>query len=329
MTETRRANRLLWLIFIALGFAWGSSYLFIKIGVDAGLPPLTLVAGRLFFGMILLATVVRLAREPLPRSARQYGHLVVMSVVNIVLPFFLITWGEQSIDSALAAILNSTVPLFVIVIAPLFLPDEHVTVNRVVGLAVGFVGVLVLFAPDLGVLQGDSLLGWFALLASAVSYALGNVYAKRNVKGLRPMIPALFQVTFAFVISSLLALIVDRPIGRVAVTPEALFAVVWLGLLGSGLAYLAYFRLLSDWGATRTSLVAYLLPVFGIALGTLIGEAITLNRILGTVLIIAGVALVNSSRGTRRLFGAAAAPSAAVAGPERAPGTERAAPQRG
>jgi drug/metabolite transporter (DMT)-like permease len=305
MTASRPNDRFLWLVFVLLGLMWGSSYFFIKIGVEAGLPPLTLVASRLFFGFLVLITVVRLAREPLPRSARQYGHLVVMSVVNIVLPFFLITWGEQSIDSALAAILNATVPLFVIVIAPLFLPDEHVTLNRVVGLAVGFVGVLVLFVPNLGALGGTGLLGWFALLGSSISYAVGNVYAKRNVKGLRPMIPALFQVTFAMLISGALALLIEQPIGRVPVTLEALVAVVWLGIVGSGFAYLAYFRLLSDWGATRTSLVAYLLPVFGIALGTLIGEEITLNRILGTLLIIAGVALVNSSRGTRRLFGAA------------------------
>src|SRR5688500_9438812 len=105
MNAATRPDRLLWLIFIALGFMWGSSYLFIKIGVDAGLPPFTLITGRLFLGLIVIATVVALAREPLPRSARTYGHLLVMSVINIVLPFFLITWGEQSIDSAIAAIL--------------------------------------------------------------------------------------------------------------------------------------------------------------------------------------------------------------------------------
>src|SRR5688572_27871122 len=202
MNAVARPDRLLWLVFIALGFMWGSSYLFIKIGVDNGLPPFTLIASRLFFGFLVIAAVVLLAREPLPRSSRQYGHLLVMSVVNIVLPFFLITWGEQSIDSALAAILNATVPLFVIVLAPLFLPDERITLNRVAGLAVGFVGVIVLFLPDLGVLEGNSLLGWFALIGSAVAYAIGNVYAKRNVKGLRPMIPALFQVGFALVITT-------------------------------------------------------------------------------------------------------------------------------
>ncbi len=302
MNRAARPDRLLWLLFLALGFMWGSSYLFIKIGVDNGLPPFTLIASRLFFGFIVIAAVVLLAREPLPRSSRQYGHLLVMSVVNIVLPFFLITWGEQSIDSALAAILNATVPLFVIVLAPLFLPDERITLNRVAGLAVGFVGVIVLFLPDLGVLEGNSLLGWFALIGSAVAYAIGNVYAKRNVKGLRPMIPALFQVGFALVITTALALVIDRPIGRVSVTPQALFAVVWLGVLGSGFAYLAYFRLLKDWGATRTSLVAYLLPVFGIALGALVGEPITASRLIGTGLIIGGVALVNSRYGARPLF---------------------------
>ena len=310
---TVRDNRLLWLIFIGLGFMWGSSYFFIKIGVDEGLPPLTLVSGRLFFGSLILAAIVLLSREPLPRSARQYGHLLVMSVVNVVLPFFLITWGEQSIDSALAAILNATVPLFVIVVAPLFLPDEHVTLNRVVGLTIGFAGVLILFVPGLGVLEGNSLLGWLALIGSSISYALGNVYAKRNVKGLRPMIPAFFQIGLAFVITTGLALIIERPIGRVVVTPQAFLAVLWLGVVGSAFAYVAYFRILAAWGATRTSLVAYLLPIVGIALGTLIGEAITWYRVLGTALIIGGVGLVNSKYGRRRLFGGPVKTGAAVA----------------
>ena len=333
MTETRRNHQILWLLFIALGFMWGSSYFFIKVGVENGLPPLTLVASRLFFGFLVLATVVALAREPLPRNPRQYAHLLVMSVINIVLPFFLITWGEQSIDSALAAILNSTVPLMVIVIAPLFLPDERVTINRVVGLAVGFVGILVLFVPDLRGLDNSGLLGWVALIASAVSYAVGNVYAKRNVKGLRPMIPALFQVAFALVIATGLALVIEQPIGRVTMTRDALFAVVWLGVLGSGFAYLAYFRILRDWGATRASLVAYLLPVFGIALGVFLNEPITLNRIAGTALIIAGVALVNSRYGARPIFGSRPDPDAVpgsagghpapAPGPSPAPAAER------
>src|SRR6188472_3898023 len=201
----------IWVLFLLLGLFWGSSYFWIKIGVET-ITPLTLITLRLLFGFLVLATVVAVAREPLPRNPRQYVHLFVMSVINIVLPFFLITWGESrpSMDSALAAILNATVPLFVLVIAPMFLPDEKITLPRVVGLALGFIGVVVLFAPSLVDLSDNDFLAEAALLGSSVSYAFGNIYARRNVRGLRPMIPALFQVSFALLISAGLALVFEQ-----------------------------------------------------------------------------------------------------------------------
>jgi len=305
---TARSTRLDWLLFLILGFMWGSSYLFIKIGVEeGGLPPLTLVALRLAVGFVILATVVALAREPLPREPRMYGHLVVMAVINIVLPFWLITWAEQSVDSSLASILNGTVPLFVIVIAALFLRDEPITVNRVVGLLVGFVGVVILTSRGLGTIGQSNLAGEIALIGSAISYAAGNVYARRNVQGLRPMIPAVFQVGFALLITTVLAFAFERPL-ELRLNREAIVAVVWLGVLGSAFAYLLYFRLLKRWGATRTSMVAYLLPVFGIVLGFLVlSEPIDGRLLLGTALVIGGVALVNSRFGSRRLYGRAGA----------------------
>lgn len=297
-----RGSRLDWLIFIALGFFWGSSYLFIKIGVEGGLPPFTLIASRLLIGFVLLATVVVVAREPLPREPRMYGHLAVMGAINIALPFTLITFAEQAVDSSLASVINSAVPLFVIVIAALFLKGETITVNRVAGLLIGFVGVATLVGLDVADLGSANALGELALIGSTISYAVGNVYAKRHVHGLRPMIPAVFQVFFALVITTVLAFVVERPLA-VAWTPDTLFAVVWLGLLGSGLAYLAYFRILQGWGATRTSTVAYLLPIYGIGLGALVlREPISLTTVVGTVLVIGGVALVNARFGRRPLF---------------------------
>jgi drug/metabolite transporter (DMT)-like permease len=290
-----------WIAFLTLGVLWGSSYLWIKIGLET-LPPLTLIAGRLLFGALFLATVVAMARERLPREPRMYGHLLVMSIVNIVLPFILIAVGEQSIDSALASILNATVPLSVIVLAPLFLPDERITIGKILGLALGFAGVMVLVAPDLVNLSHADLTGELMMVGSSLCYGIGNVYAKRNVHGLRPMIPALFQVSFAALIVVPLALLIDRPFGRVNPAPEAIAAMAWLGILGSGVAYLCYFTLLQRWGATRTSMVSYVLPVVGIALGALfIGEAVTLVRVGGTALIIAGIALVNSGPALKRL----------------------------
>src|SRR5919107_3878098 len=299
---TTRASRLDWLIFLALGFFWGSSYLFIKIGVDNGLQPFTLIAFRLLIGFALLATVVGLAREPLPREPRMYGHLFVMGVINIAIPFSLITYAEQAVDSSLAAVINGAVPLFVIVIAAIFLKGETVTVNRVAGLLIGFLGVALIVGIDVTDLGSANALGELALIGATVSYAVGNVYAKAHVHGLRPMIPAFFQVFFGLLVTGVLAFTTEAPLA-VEWVPEALFSVVWLGLLGSGLAYLAYFRILQHWGATRTSMVAYLLPVYGIALGALVlKEPISLTTVIGTVLVIAGIALVNSRYGTRPLF---------------------------
>jgi drug/metabolite transporter (DMT)-like permease len=298
----RSGTAWLWFLFFALGFLWGSSYLWIKIGLEGGLPPLTLIAGRLLLGAAFLAVVVAWARQELPRTRMPYVHLFVMSIVNIVVPFTLIGVGEQTIDSALASILNATVPLGVIVLAPLFLPDERITVARIAGLALGFGGVILLVAPDLVNLSDSDLSGELMMLGSSLSYAVGNVYARRNVHGLRPMIPALFQVSFAALVIVPLALLIDRPFETVTLTWEAIVAVVWLGILGSGFAYLCYFTILPRWGATRTSMVAYLLPVVGIALGAVVlQDPVTLNRLAGTALVIAGIALVNSGSALRRL----------------------------
>jgi drug/metabolite transporter (DMT)-like permease len=298
---THRATRSDWLIFLALGFMWGSSYLFIKLAVDS-FGTFTLISLRLLIGGALLWVVLRLSRTPLPRDRRAYGHLLVMAVINISIPFVLITWAEQSVDSALAAILNSTVPLMVIVIAPAFLPDEPIRINGLAGLAIGFAGVVLIVSPGLAAATG-TIPGQIALLGSSLSYGIGNVYARRNVRGLHPLIPAVMQVTFALVIVGTLALVLERPWETAHLNAQAVFSVVWLGILGSGFAYLAYFRLLSRLGATRTSLVSYLLPVVGIVLGFLVRhEPIHGTLIAGTALVIGGVMLVNGRWGRRRLF---------------------------
>ena len=305
------SSRLDWLLFILLGFLWGSSYLFIKIGVDAGLQPFTLVSLRLLIGLALLAAVVGIAREALPRERGTYGHLLVMGFFSVALPFMLITWAEQSVDSSLAAVLTGAVPLFVIPFAALILRDERITVNKVVGILIGLVGVAIVVGFDPASLVGDELVAELALIGAAASYAVGGVYARRNVRGLRPMIPALFQVAFALVMVGIPAIVLEGPI-RLDIRPDALFAVVWLGMLGSGAAYLVFFRLLGHWGATRTSLVAYLLPIWGIALGALVlAEPIDVRLILGTALVIGGIALVNRRGSLRPSFGRGEAAAAA------------------
>ena len=300
---TDRVNRIDWLVFFALGFMWGSSYLFIKLAVD-DFGTFTLVALRLVVGAALLWAVVGLAHQRLPRERRIYGHLVVMAIINITIPFLLITWAEQTVESSLASILTSPVPLFAIVLSSLFLTDEPMRVNGVVGLVVGFIGVVIITSRGLtGAGAGSSVAGEIALLGAAFSYACGAVYSRRNVRGLAPMIPAVFQVTFAAIITGLVALLFEQPW---TATPDAqaIFSILWLGILGSGFAYLIVFRLIANWGATRMTLVSYLIPVVGIVLGyAVLQEPVDARIIIGTTLVIAGVGLVNSRFGRRRLFG--------------------------
>jgi drug/metabolite transporter (DMT)-like permease len=219
-----------------------------------------------------------------------------MAVINIALPFLLITWAERNVESALAAILTSIVPLFVAVLAPLFIHDEPMRMNAIVGLGVGFIGVVVLTSRGLtgteSHVESD-----LALIGSSLSYAAGAVYARRNVRGIPPMIPAVFQVSFAFIITGAIALLFERP-WEARPDPVAVGSIIWLGLLGSGAAFLAFFRLLDRWGATRTAAVAYVLPVVGIVLGFLVlQEPIDGRMIFGTALIIVGLALVNNRVG--------------------------------
>jgi drug/metabolite transporter (DMT)-like permease len=295
------ADRTNWLVFLGLGFMWGSSYLFIKLAVD-DFGTFTLVALRLLVGAVLLWTVVRVAGQALPRGSRIYGHLLVLAIINITIPFLLITWAEQSVESSLAAILTSPVPLFAIILSSLFLADEPMRVNGVVGLLVGFVGVVLITSGGMSG-QGSSIAGEVALLGAAFSYGCGAVYARRNVRGLAPMIPAVFQVTFAAIITGTLAIVFEHP-WTVRPDAQAIFSILWLGILGSGLAYLFVFRLFAAWGATRTTLVAYVIPAVGIVLGYLVlAEPVDGRILVGTALVIAGIGLVNSRFGRRRLFG--------------------------
>jgi drug/metabolite transporter (DMT)-like permease len=291
-----------WLLFGLISLFWGSSYLFIKIGVET-ISPFTLIAGRLFFGALVLGAALVLSRAPLPRDRGTYAKLLFMAVFNIVIPFSLITWGEQYIDSSLAAILQATTPLFTIVIASLALSEEAITLNRLVGLIIGFGGVVVLFSHGLSGGRGDALLGEVALVLSSLSYAVGNVFVRVRMRGFHPTVPAFFQVSIALLLMSVLVVLFESPV-RLPDTARAWFAVVWLGVFGSSLAYLIYFRLVHVLGPTRLSLITYIMPIVGIVLGLLVlSETIDIRTVVGAAIILAGVGLVNSRRASRTIYG--------------------------
>ena len=279
-----------------LSLSWGSSYLFIKIGVET-LPPLSLVAWRLAVGLAVLAVVVVVTRTPLPRDFRTLGHLAVLGAVNIAMPFWLIGWAELHISSGLTGILQSVSPFFTLVLAASFVHDEHITRGRVAGIAIGFLGIFVLSAPNLaeaGTAAGaERLLGELAVVFASLAYGSGNTYARRALRETRPLVLATGQVAWALLMVIPLALLVDGGISLPRV-PEAFLAVGWLGAIGTGFAYLVFFRLLTRWGPTRASLVAYLLPVVAVVLGVVVlGEAVDATFLAGAILIVAGIWVVN------------------------------------
>jgi len=294
LPHERRETGIEPVLFVLLSAAWGSSYLFIKIGVET-LPVLSLVAWRLAFGTVLLLAAVVVMRVPLPRERRLIGRLAVLSMVNIVIPFTLITWAEQSIDSGLASILNATTPFFTLLLSVLALRAERMTGIRLVGLLVGFVGVIVISSGSLGAPEAFGELGGIvAVIAASAAYGVGNVYFARQVRGrMQPTATALGQVGIALPIIVALSFVVDGGV-TVPAVPQALFAVAWLGVVGSGFAYLFFFRLLAVWAPTRVSLVTYLMQVVAVGLGVVVlGEALTIAFLAGAILVVAGIAMVN------------------------------------
>jgi drug/metabolite transporter (DMT)-like permease len=311
-------------MFVGLTFAWGASFLFIKIGLNEGLEPFTLVAWRMVLATLFLGVVLLVTRGRIPRAPGALPRLAVLGILNVALPALLLTWGSQSIPSALASILNGLQPLFVVVLAAVVLHDEPLTVDRLLGLLVGFGGAVLLVSPNLteagpAVPVADPLLGEIAVTLAAASYAVAAVYARRFVTSARLVDDpihgprrataaeiAVTQIAIAALITVSLAAVAEHPAGgliELPPTPTAWGAVLWVGVLGSGVAYLLFFRILRAWGATRVTLVTYALPVLGIALGVIVlDERLHPQEVAGAVLVLAGLVMASTGRRGRVLF---------------------------
>lgn len=287
-----------WLAFLGLSLAWGSSFFWIKIAVDE-IGPFLLVALRILFGILGLAVVLLLRRPEWPKTRRQITTLLILGITNTALPFVLISWAEQHIDSAVASILNSSVPLFTMLIAHFVLTDDRMTRQRVFGLLVGFAGVIVLTVRDA---SGDlqlNLLAQGAMILAVLFYAGSSVFARRNTQGISPMVQALVPLLSADALIWAGALAAESPI-RFPELGLTWVALIWLGLIGSCLAYLLYYYLIHSIGPTRATMVTYVFPVIGISLGVFVlpllgypAETLDLSLIAGTVLIIGSLLIVN------------------------------------
>jgi len=284
-------------LFVGLSAIWGSSFMFIKLGLQGGLHPLTLVTLRLLFGSLVMLALLWRQGLHFPRERRLLISIAILAFFNNVIPFTLITWGEQFITSSLTAILNSSVPLFAVLLSHLALSDERMTLRRGGGVLLGFVGVLVLFVPDL-LLQsgGNRLAAEIAIIIASMGYAIGSVFARKRLRGVPAAVLSTSQLSLAFLWMLLPALLIEQP-WTLHPTSLAWFSALWLGVLGTGLAYLLYFSLLKNIGATPTTMVTYVIPLFAVTYSVIfLNEPLHWSQIIAMTLIFLGVWLANRRR---------------------------------
>lgn len=280
-----------WLVFLLLGAIWSSSFMWIKIAVQE-IGPVTLVAFRVIFGLLFGVVVIYIQRIQWPRTRKEWTPLLILSIANIAIPFFLISWGEQAIDSAVASILNATTPLFTILVAHFLLQDDKMTMPKVLGLLMGFAGVVILMSKDIGTSLG-SVLGQFAIVLASAFYAGGAVYARRTTQDLPGIMRSAGPLLPATVLMWLVMFAVESPVEfpQLGITWIAL---LFLGVLGSGLAFVMSYYLLHEIGPTRTSMVTYLFPLGGVILGVLfLNEELSWQLVVGAVLIVLSLVVAN------------------------------------
>ena len=291
-----------------LATIWGASFLLIKYALE-GMTPSQLVFGRLLAGAGVLLVIVRFSEQRLPAWGPIWGHLTLMSVVANIIPFFLFAWGEQRVTSGMAGILNGTTPLFTLLFAVLALSEERLTAQRIAGLVLGFVGVVIVVGPwqEGG---ANTITGQIACLGAAACYGVGFVYARRFItpRALAPMSLSAAQLSIAAVLLALTAPLTMR--GAVTFSPLSTGSVLILGAVGTGLAYLLFYRLIHDLGATSASLVTYLIPVVAVFLGVAVaGDPLTVNIFIGAAIVIVSAAVAEGRLGARRVADAPPIPA--------------------
>jgi drug/metabolite transporter (DMT)-like permease len=281
-----------WLLLMFLSAVWGGSFYFAKIAV-LEIPPLTLAFGRVSIAAAALIVVIRLLGVPIPRDGHTWRMLALLAVLNNALPFTLLFWGQIYISIGLASILNATTPLFGVMVAHLLTRDDRLTIGRVVGVAAGFVGVIMLLGADLMREFGTHALAELACLGAACSYAFGAVLSRR-LRHHPPIIVAGGQLTMSTAILAPLVLMFGQPSAMFTSSNTAITAMVALALLSSALAYFIYFRIIQRAGATNALLVTFLTPISAIVLGmALLSETLEMHHVAGMAAIFVGIAAID------------------------------------
>jgi drug/metabolite transporter (DMT)-like permease len=286
--------------FALSGLVWGASFLFIAVALT-GMTPVQVAAGRALLGALTLGLIVLVTRDRLPAWGPIWGHLAVVGVTFCVLPYLLFAWAQQYVASGLASVYNATTPIMTAVLAALVFHVERLTRAQVVGIVIGILGVLVIIGPWRGIELGGDLLPQLAMLGATACYGFSLSYMRRFLTntGVSAVV-----FTFIYIALAALVLLLLTPLTSPAplrLDPAVIGAIVLLGALGTGFAYVWNQNVVRAWGATRASTVTYITPVVGVLLGIIVlGEVLVWNEPVGAVLVIVGVLLAQRRLGWGR-----------------------------
>lgn len=281
--------RLVWLV---LCLIWGSTWLFIKLGLE-DLPPFTFAGIRFVIAVAILATIIAIRRLSLPNAGRDWLLLLISGVLAFCVNYGLLFWGEQYITSGLAAVLQSTIPAFGLVIAHFYLPGERMTPAKILGIILGVVGVAVVFSNQLDVAGTKALAGCAALIVSSAAAAYSNVLVKAYGKHLDPAVLAGGQMFFGMIPLMLIGIPFEGSPLQFRWTPMAVFALLYLAIIGSVVAFLLYYWLVQNMDVTKTMLIALVTPVVAVTLGMIVlDEKLHWRTLLGALMIISGIAII-------------------------------------
>lgn len=293
-SPARTMNLQDWLLLITLSVLWGGSFFFNSVALRE-LPPFTVVALRVGLAAVILLVVMRALGLKVPREGSVLLAFLAMGILNNVVPFCLIVWGQTRIASGLASILNATTPLFAVLAAHVLTADEKLTPGRSVGVIVGFLGVVLMVGAAALQNLGINVLAQIAVLAAAASYALAGIFGRRfRAMGVTPMVTATGQVVGSAIVLLPTALVLNRPWELPMPGMATWGAVIGVAALSTALGYIIYFRILARAGATNLMLVTFLIPVSSILLGAaFLGERLGPQHFIGMGMIGIGLAAID------------------------------------
>ena len=281
-----------WLLIILLSAIWGGSFLFGRI-LMIEWPPFTVVFLRVFLAALALWVFLMMTSRKFPKDLGLIKAILIMGILNNVIPFSLILIGQREIGSGLASVVNAMTPIWTLIIANFFTTDEKFSANKIAGIIFGFLGVAVLIGTDL--IQGLTASAWAqgAVLGATISYGFAGVWGKR-FKGYDPITISTGQLTASSIVMLPLIFLLEDPFSLSMPDTEMIISMLGLSILCTAYAYVLFFKILNNAGATNVSLVTFLVPISAIILGILwLGETLTTSNIAGMILIIIGLALVD------------------------------------